>query len=99
MTNRNSIQNASVTGVNHSNQTIASTHQNENISCLEPLVNSNQLFQEILYLTRLMTGYHQFVHDCFLSHPDLEDLTLSAEAIQLDIDKRLKDILSMACRN
>lgn len=95
MTNHNSIQNAPAVGVNLSNQTLLNTLQNENISCSEQVNKSNQIFQEVLYLTRLMSGYHEFVHNCFLSHPDLENLTLSAEAIQLDIDKRLKSILQM----
>ncbi|UYZ83346.1 hypothetical protein MTZ49_12190 [Entomomonas sp. E2T0] len=95
MTNHNSIQNTSATGVNHSAKTVLSARQYENISSLEQLNKSNEIFQEVFYFIRLMSGYHQFIKDCLLTHPDLNDFTLSVEAIQLDIDKRLNSILQL----
>lgn len=97
MTIHNSIQNTPNAGVNHSDKTVLSARQYENISCSEQLDNSKQIFQEIVFLMNMMSGYHQFVYSCFLSRPDLEKFTLSVDAIQLDIDKRLNAILEMAC--
>lgn len=97
MTTYNSIQNLSDTGVNNSVKAPLNLLENENTSSSEPPNDRNKiLFEQLLYLNRLMCGYHEFVDACFLSHPDLQNLSLSTEAIQLDIDKRLKNILKLA---
>ena len=96
MTTHNSIQNLPTSGVNNSTITPSILVQNENISCLTSNNKRNEiLLDQLLYLNRLMMGYHQFIDACFLSHPDLHNLSLSTEAIQSDIDKRLKDILTL----
>lgn len=97
MTTHNSNQNLSVTGVNNSVKAPLNLLENENISSLDLINDRNKiLFEQLVYLNRLMCGYHEFVEACFLSHPDLQNLSLSTEAIQLDINKRLKSILELA---
>ncbi|AZS50095.1 hypothetical protein DM558_04580 [Entomomonas moraniae] len=97
MTTYNSTQNLSDIGVNNSVKAPLNLLENESISSSEPPNNRNQiLVEQIIYMTPMMTDYHQFVGDCFLTHPVLDDLSFSTEAIQLDIDKRLKNILKLA---
>lgn len=97
MTTHNSNQNLSATGVNNSIKASLNLLESENISSLDTINDRNKiLFEQLVYLNRLMCGYHEFVEACFLSHPDLQNLSLSTEAIQLDIDKRLNSILELA---